>query len=353
MRSSSASSDLPALDMALAERLARIALGHVAREYPNRLDHMLESPADLQPPHKLHPIFYGSFDWHSCVHSYWLLATLYRLYPKLPEAPAIRSLFKNALTKANIAAECAYLKRKSAALFERPYGWAWLLMLQAELLRGAAPEGRRWASNLRPLSDIFVERFVSHLPKATYPNRAGTHGNSAFALTLALEYARTAQDNQLAQLIRKIARYWYLKDADCQAWEPSGEDFLSPALMEAMCMREILAPRSFNTWLMRFLPHLKVGEPATLFSPVRVSDRSDGRIVHLDGLNLSRAWCWRNIASEFPDRDPYGRIAQRAAHKHFAASFGFLSGHYMGEHWLASFALLALRDCPQRNRPVR
>lgn len=334
------------LDARAASRLARIALGHVTREYPNRLDHVLEGPADLKSPHTLHPVFYGSFDWHSCVHSYWLLATLYRLYPKLPEADAIRTLFKSTFTKKNIAGECAYLKRKSAALFERPYGWAWLLMLQAELLRHEAAEGRLWASTLRPLSAIFAARFLSHLPKAHYPNRAGTHGNSAFALTLALEYAETDQDKALAKLIRKTARHWYAKDADCQAWEPSGEDFLSPALMEVVCIRGILSPRAFKAWLGRFLPRLEVGEPTTLFSPVRVSDRNDGRIVHLDGLNLSRAWCWRVIAKEFPDSDPLGHVVARAAQKHFAASFRFLSGHYMGEHWLASFALLALRPNP-------
>ena len=331
------------LDARLASLLARIALGHVTREYPNRLDHVLQSAADLKSPRTLHPVFYGSFDWHSCVHSYWLLATLYRLYPQGPEADAIRTLFKSAFTKKNIAGECAYLKRKSASLFERPYGWAWLLMLQAELLRHETREGRTWASALRPLSAMFAARFTSHLPKALYPNRAGTHGNSAFALTLALEYAETDKDKALAQSIRKAARHWYAKDADCQAWEPSGEDFLSPALMEAVCMGRVLSHRAFEVWFRRFLPRLEKAKPTTLFSPVRVSDRTDGRIVHLDGLNLSRAWCWRVIAEDFPDSDPLRRVALRAAQKHFVASFGFLSGHYMGEHWLASFVLLALR----------
>jgi hypothetical protein len=353
MRSSSVSKGFPALDALLASRLARIALAHVAREYPNRLDHVLEGPGDLKSPRILHPVFYGSFDWHSCVHSYWLLATLYRLYPEGPEANAIRAIFKSAFTKKNIAGECAYLKRKSAGLFERPYGWAWLLMLQAELLRSTSPEGVNWASALRPLCGMFVARFVSHLPKAIYPNRAGTHGNSAFALTLALEYAHTADDALLAKRIRKSARAWYGSDAACQAWEPSGEDFLSPALMEAMCMRSVLSSRSFDAWLLQFLPRLKANEPAVLFSPARVSDRSDGRIVHLDGLNLSRAWCWRAIAKAFPGKDPLGRIVSRAAQRHFVASVPFLSGHYMGEHWLASFALLALRDEPTKSWNTR
>jgi hypothetical protein len=264
----------------------------------------------------------------------------------MPEGNDIHALFENAFTKKNIAGECAYLKRKSAALFERPYGWAWLLMLQAELLRHETTDGRGFASALRPLSAMFVARLSSYLPKANYPNRAGTHGNSAFALTLALEYAMTACDKALAKSIRATARAWYAKDSDCQAWEPSGEDFLSPALMEALCMRGILPPREFKAWLERFLPRLEAGEPATLFSPVQVSDRSDGRIVHLDGLNLSRAWCWLMIANGLPAGNREADIGLRAAHKHFAASFGFLSGHYMGEHWLASFAALALRSDP-------
>lgn len=342
MRLSSASKGFPKLDARAASRLARIALGHVRREYPNRLDHVLEGPADLKSPRALHPIFYGSFDWHSCVHSYWLLATLYRLYPNMPEGKAIGALFQTAFTKKNIAGECAYLKRKSSALFERPYGWVWLLMLQAELSRHETAEGRAFAKALRPLSAMFVARFAAHLPKAIYPNRAGTHGNSAFALTLALEYA-TNHDKALAKSIRSRARAWYAKDSDCQAWEPSGEDFLSPTLMEAACMRAILPPGQFIVWLKRFLPRLEAGEPATLFSPARVSDRSDGRIVHLDGLSLSRAWCWRTIASALPEGDSLRGVASRAAQKHFAAAFGFLSGHYMGEHWLASFAGLALR----------
>jgi len=336
----------------MASRFANIALSHVTREYPNKLDHVLTGPADLKGPRALHPVFFGSLDWHSCVHSYWLLATLYRLYPQLPEADAIRTLFAGAFTKAKIGAECAYLKRPPARLFERPYGWAWLLMLQAELMRHTTPEGRAWASALRPLSAIFVARFCSFLPKATYPNRAGTHGNSAFALALAQEYAETAEDKNLASILRRTARAWYAKDADCQAWEPSGEDFLSPALAEAECMRRILRARSFRAWFDRFLPRLAARKPATLFAPARVTDRTDGRIVHLDGLNLSRAWCWRSIADALPEIDPIRSIARRAAARHLAASLHSISGHYMGEHWLASFALLALRPPPDSGTPT-
>jgi hypothetical protein len=216
-------------------------------------------------------------------------------------------------------------------------------MLQAELLRHEMPEAKRWASALRPLAGDFVLRFKTYLPKATYPNRAGTHGNTAFALVLAQEYAATAKDRRLADAIRAAARGWYAKDSDCQAWEPSGEDFLSPALIQTECMRRVLAPAAFHSWFAQFLPRLAKREPATLFAPARVSDRSDGRIVHLDGLNLSRAWCWRGIAESLSRDDPLRGLAARTAEKHLAASLPFIAGHYMGEHWLATFALLAVR----------
>ena len=332
-----------ALDLDMASRLARIALGHVTQEYPNKLDHVLNGPADLKSPAALHPVFYGSFDWHSCVHSHWLLATLLRLYPDMAEAKAIRALFTASFTKQKIAAECVYLKGPMTGGFERPYGWAWILMLQAELARHDDTSGGKWAEALQPLSSMFVSRFESHLPKATYPNRAGTHGNSAFALALSMEYAAGLDDGSFAQLIGDAARRWYAKDTDCQAWEPSGEDFLSPALCEAECMRRVLPPRAFRRWFKDFLPRLQNANPKTLFTPARVSDRKDGRIVHLDGLNLSRAWCWRAIAEMLPNIDPVGALARKASETHLRASLPFLAGHYMGQHWLATFALLALR----------
>ena len=343
MRSSFAKKSLPVLDAAQASRFAAIALSHVTREYPHRLDQVLAGPEDVQLPRALHPIFHGSFDWHSCVHSYWLLPTLFRLFPESAEAPRIRALFGGAFTDEKVAGECAYLKRPSERLFERPYGWAWLLMLQAELLRHQTREGQGWASTLQPLSAMFVERFHDYLSKAAFPNRSGTHGNSAFALTLALEYAQTAGDKGFARLLRKTARRWYANDVNCQAWEPSGSDFLSPALIEAECMRRMLKPDAFRVWHRGFLPKLKQHEPKTLFSPVSVTDRTDGQIVHLDGLNLSRAWCWRNLAESLAASDPLRGIAADAAGRHFKASAAYLSGHYMGEHWLATFALLALR----------
>jgi hypothetical protein len=327
------SSSKPALDLATASRFAMIALGHVTREQPNVIAHVL--------PRTIHPIFYGSYDWHSCVHSYWLLATLGRLFPKLPRRDEIAALFTDALTAGKVEVERTYLERATARGFERPYGWAWLLMLQAELLRHKGREAKAWASALEPLAQLFATRFREHLPKATYPVRSGVHSSTAFALALAHEYA-SAHDKPLAQLTRQKARAWYANDRDCQAWEPSGEDFLSPALTEAECMRRILPAREFQRWFHAFLPRLAKGEPATLFKPATVSDRSDGRIVHLDGLNLSRAWCWRNIATSLPARDPLRKRALEAADDHLAASLPHVSGDYTGEHWLATFALLAL-----------
>lgn len=321
------------LDLTTAARLAAIALGHVTREQPNVIAHV--------SPRSVHPIFFGSYDWHSCVHSYWLLSTLYRLFPRLPQRQEIAALYADALTADKLKGELSHLERATARGFERPYGWAWLLMLQAELARHKTKNGKAWASALKPLAELFATRFREHLPKATYPVRSGVHSSTAFALALAYEYAKPS-DKKLADLIRKTARAWYAADRDCQAWEPSGEDFLSPALAEAECMRRILSPRDFQRWFEAFLPRLSKGEPATLFKPASVSDRKDGRIVHLDGLNLSRAWCWRRIAAGLPAGDPRRKLATRAADDHLAVSLPHVTGDYTGEHWLATFALLAL-----------
>jgi hypothetical protein len=326
----------------IADRFARIALGHVAKEYPNKLDHVLTGPADAETPRALHPIFFGSFDWHSCVHGYWLLARLYRRFPDGAQAAAISALFEDAFTSAKVEAERAYLDRPSSAGFERPYGWAWLLMLAGELARHESAEGRAWSLTITPLARAFASRFTAYLPKATYPVRAGVHSNTAFALTLALDYAETVQDNALAELLRQKAVDWYAGDADCQAWEPSGDEFLSSSLIEAECMRRALGPERFAAWFARFLPRVAQGEPATLFIPATVSDRSDGKIAHLDGVNLSRAWCWRGIGGALAKDDPAHQRALQAAGPHLDASLPHVAGDYMGEHWLASFALLAL-----------
>ncbi|MBV8684244.1 MAG: DUF2891 domain-containing protein [Caulobacteraceae bacterium] len=333
---------MPTIDPALAERLAQIALGHVGMEYPNGLSLTISGPQDLGTPRELHPIFFGSLDWHSCVHGHWLLARLRRMVPGLKRAAEIEAHFDHAFTAEKAAGELAYLARPHSRGFERPYGWAWLLMLQGELERHEDGAGRRWATVLRPLADSFAARFKRWLPLADYPVRAGVHSNTAFALALTHEYALLVGDEPLVDLVVAKARDWYFEDRDCQAWEPSGDEFLSSALVECELMRRILAPAAFEAWFHRFLPRAAEGQPATLFEPARVSDRTDGKIAHLDGLNLSRAWCWRGVARALGDASPVSRAALDAADRHLDASAPHVSGDYMGEHWLASFALLAL-----------
>ncbi len=315
-----------------AARFATIALGHVTREYPHKLDHVMDGPEDVRSPAQLHPVFHGSFDWHSCVHGYWLLLRVRRLFPDLPVARDIEALADTMLTPDKIGGELAYLDRAYTGGFERPYGWAWAIALWAEAARH---EDRDWAAALHPLAAAFAGRFLSFLPRLTYPIRVGTHYNSAFALTLALDWP----DPALHAMIEERARNWFGADRDCQAWEPGGDEFLSSALCEALLMRRVLGS-DFPAWFGAFLPRLVQGEPRTLLEPVHVSDRSDGKIAHLDGCNLSRAWCWRVVASALPD--DVAKIARDAADRHLAASLPHVAGDYMGEHWLATFAMLAL-----------
>ncbi|HIE1655209.1 DUF2891 domain-containing protein [Burkholderia cenocepacia] len=330
----------------LASKFASLALAHLTREYPNKLTHALEGPHDVQGPRALHPIFYGSYDWHSCVHGYWLVLRVLERYPALPEAERIVAIVDAHFTDANVAGERAYLALPHNSGFERPYGWAWLLALSAQLerlaLKGVLPQAARWAKTMAPLADLFVSRFETFLPKATYPLRVGTHFNTAFALALALDFARDTRRDGLAALIVDTAKRWHLNDVACQAWEPSGDEFLSPALMEAELMRRVLPVAEFDGWFARFLPDLARGEPATLFQPATVSDRSDGKIAHLDGLNLSRAWCQRSLAGALPEGDTRRAKLLDAADRHLASALAHVAGDYMGEHWLATFALLAL-----------
>ncbi|HEV2747922.1 MAG TPA: DUF2891 domain-containing protein [Allosphingosinicella sp.] len=320
-----------------AARFAGIALDHVTREYPHKLDHVMDGPEDVLGPRQLHPIFFGSFDWHSCVHGWWLLLRVRRLFSGLAVARRIEALADEMLTPDGAAGERAYLDRAYSGGFERPYGWAWLLALHREAARH--PD-RGWSDALQPLAYAFAERFRLFLPKLTYPIRTGTHFNTAFALILALGWAE-ANDHALARLVRSRAIDYFANDRDCPGWEPGGDDFLSSALTEALLMKQVLAAADFAGWFDGFLPEISAGIPRSLFTPATVSDRTDGKIAHLDGVNLSRAWCWRGLADGL---DPaLAGLALATAEAHLDASLPHVAGDYMGEHWLATFALLALQ----------
>jgi hypothetical protein len=327
-----------------ASHFAALALKCVTKEYPHKLDHVVDDATQVQSPRALHPAFYGCYDWHSCVHGHWLLARLLRLYPSLPEASAIRAALDANLTAQNINAEVAYFAQKDRSSFERTYGWAWLLKLAEELKSFDDADARRWSQALAPLADMIAGRYVAFLPKQTYPIRTGVHPNTAFGLSFALDYARAANDRKLASLIEERARTYYAGDTNYPgAWEPGGEDFLSPALVEADLMRRVLKPAEFARWFHKFLPALSRGEPKSLLRPATVSDRSDPKLVHLDGLNLSRAWCMRSVANALPAADPSRARLLSASGAHARAALAHVaSGNYEGEHWLATFAVYLL-----------
>lgn len=320
---------MAALDVQLGSRFAALALANVRRELPHKLDHLVLADADLRRPRELHPAFYGSFDWHSAVHGHWMLARLMHAFPALPERAAIAALFDETLTVDHLATEAAYFTGRPA--FERTYGWAWLLELAREL------RGTRWEQPLAPLVDVIVAGYLAFLPKQTYPIRTGVHANTAFGIALALDYARAAKHRELEALLVDRTLAYYGADAAAPAhWEPGGDDFLSPSLVEADLVRRVLDGDAFARWLHRFLPVL----PPALARPAVVSDRADPKLAHLDGLNLSRAWCLRALAAALGDGDPLKAPLARAAEAHARSGLvNVLTGDYAGEHWLASFAV--------------
>jgi len=336
--------DVFTLTRAEASHFAGLALKCVAREYPNKLDHTMNDASEVQSPRTLHPAFYGCLDWHSSVHGHWMLARLLRLLPDLQEAGQIRAALNQNLTAPNLRAEVVYLNQANRQSFERTYGWAWLLKLAEELRGWDDPDGKTWSANLQPLVDAIVERYKRFLPRQTYPIRTGVHPNTAFGLAFALDYARTAGDRELEAVIVERSKTYFSADASYPAaWEPGGEDFFSPALIEADLMLRVLKPLEFRQWFRRFLPGIVSGQPKTLLAAATVADRSDPKTVHLDGLNLSRAWCMRHIASALPLRDPVRGVLARAAAAHARDALAHVaSGDYLGEHWLASFAVYML-----------
>ncbi len=332
------------LTEAQGSHFANLALKCIQREYPNKPDHVINDPGDVRRPRAMHPAFYGCFDWHSSVHGHWMLVRLLKLFPTLPEATAIRKALNENLAEENIRVETAYLDQPNRESFERTYGWAWLLKLGEELHGWNDADGTRWYSNLDPLARAVAARFMAFLPKQTYPIRTGVHPNTAFALAFALDYARATQNQPLERLIMERSSAYYASDRSYPAaWEPGGEDFFSACLMEADLMRRVMSPARFAAWFYDFMPGIRMGEPRSLLVPAVVTDRSDPRLVHLDGLNLSRAWCMRSIAAVLPASDPAREILAKAADLHQSEALAHVaSGEYAGEHWLGSFAIYLL-----------
>jgi len=332
------------LDEAAAGRFAGLALGCVHREYPNKIAHVLGSDVDTRPPRELTPAFYGCYDWHSSVHGHWLLARLAHLYPEAGFATKARAALAVSLTPANVAAEVAYLRGPGRASFERPYGLAWLLQLAAELRSWQDPDAQRWAKSLQPLELEAAQRIKSWLPKLRYPIRSGEHSQTAFAFGLARDWSAATGDATLTALVDERSRAYYLRDVDCPlSYEPSGEDFLSPCLAEADLMRRVLPSAEFAKWLRKFLPGIPKSGSADWLPPGIVTDRSDPKLAHIDGLNVSRAWMLEGIAAGLPENDVRRRSLQAAAAAHAAAALPAVTGeHYEGGHWLGSFAVYLL-----------
>ena len=327
-------------DVKTAERFANLALACVHKEYPNHISHTLNSDADVAPPRKLTPAFYGCYDWHSSVHGHWLLVRLIRTFPDASFVSAARDALRQSLTADNLTQEAAYLQGQGRASFERPYGLAWLLQLAAELREWNDPQAKEMAANLRPLEQVALDRLNVWLPKLSNPVRIGEHDQTAFGLGLMLDYARSAGNEKFADLLMSKAKQFYLNDQDCPlAYEPSGEDFLSPCLGEADVMRRVLPSRDFAAWLKTFLPQIPASE-AVWLKPVVSPDPSDPKLAHLDGLNLSRAWTLQGFASALPQNDKRLAAIQAAAVAHARAGLAAVTGeHYEGGHWLGSFAV--------------
>ncbi|GMM93927.1 DUF2891 domain-containing protein [Qipengyuania sp. MTN3-11] len=322
------------------DRFALLALDCVHREYPNKISHVLEDDADARPPRELTPAFYGCYDWHSSVHGHWLLARIARTDPETPLRDAIHAALERSLTEENIAGELAYYTDGDRASFERPYGVAWFLQLVAELDESDDPAMREWRENLRPLEEAIVANTMDWLPKLAYPIRIGTHNQSAFAFGLMLDYARQVGNGALEQALIAKSREFHEGDRDCPiGYEPSGEDFLSPCLMEADLMRRVLPPQRFGEWLAAFLPGIPADGSADWLEPGIVRDPTDGKLVHLDGVNLSRAWAMEGIASALPVDDPRRAALRASADRHRAEGIVAVSAeNYEGSHWLGSFA---------------
>lgn len=332
------------VDADLAARFAGLALDCVHREYPNKIGHVLNGDEDARTPSSLHPVFYGCFDWHSSVHGHWLLVRLLRVVPpeQFPEGMRDRivAALQQSFTAASVAEEVAYFQAENRKSYERPYGIAWFLQLTAELREWKDPLADKWLQILLPLEAVIVDQLKSWLPNLAYAIRLGTHNQSMFAFTLILDWAKIAGDSEMAELLTERSLAFHLQDRNCPlGYEPSGEDFLSPCLMEADLMRRILPRAQFAAWLGTFLPGIPLDGSGDWLATGIVKDPTDGKLVHLDGVNLSRAWNLENIAAALPEDDPRIASLHAAARLHAQAGIANVSGeHYEGGHWLASFA---------------
>jgi hypothetical protein len=326
------------LDLDQANALVELPLHCITQEYPNKLGQVIGSSADLKTPLELRPAFYGCFDWHSAVHGHWSLVELVNKFPDINHKEAILTTLEEHLTTENIAVELAFFHDKNNTSFERTYGWAWLLKLAESLHFADEPRLKALEAKLQPLTDLMVERYIEFLPKLLYPIRVGEHSNTAFGLSLAYDYAVSLKNDRLRDAIVSRAKDYYSQDEDCPiTWEPSGYDFLSPCLEEAYLMSKILDTSAFEAWVAQFLPELQHKDFA--LAPAQVSDRTDGKLVHLDGLNFSRAWCLRGIAQK---SDKYGHLIA-IANQHIAYSLpNLVSDSYEGGHWLGTFAIYSM-----------
>ncbi len=327
------------MDNTRAARFATAALECLHREYPNKISHVLIRDADVDAPRRLTPAFYGCYDWHSAVHNHWLLARLARLFPETPFAPAAIHALRRSLSGENIHGEVVYLNGEGRQSFERPYGLAWLLQLAQELRQWDAPTARVLAGHLRPLEQLAAQRLADWLPKLPFPVRSGEHSQTAFALGLMIDYARAKNDRFFLEMLLARARAFYLADRNCPLqYEPSGEDFLSPGLAEADVMRRVLERAEFSEWFRNFVPKLP-----DEFQPVLSPDPSDPKFSHLDGLNLSRAWMLEGTASALPESDPQAAVLRSRAQAHSDTGLASVTGeHYVGAHWLGTFAVYLL-----------
>lgn len=325
-----------------AERLVDITLGHVGREFPYFQGEVLFGPEDLKyTPRDYHPIFYGSYDWHSCVHGYWLFARLNRLYPALSRRSAIVAQVDQAFTPEKVQGEISFYKRQYSEAFERPYGWAWFLKLAAELNHYEDERGRRWALTMKPMATFLADRLADYFRKLPRPTRDGVHVNTAFNMAISLDYADAVGDARLKEIIRSRSLEWFLHDVAPVDVDHGPSDFLSPIMVEVEVMRRILPVGKLKDWLRNFLPRLGDRQPPVLFEVAVVTDPSDGALAHLDGVNLVRAWAMRNLANRLGS-DPRSDVLKQYADIYLAAGIDKVSGHYMSEHWLATYALLAL-----------